>query len=69
MAGKQTIAKACKSPSLNVVETKNRVKQAMVHVKFKAVLLDRATKYAKICQPWVDHYLSSHFDASLLFPC
>lgn len=67
-AAKQMIAKAWESPTLHTLEVKHRITRAMIHTKNEAVVLDRASKYESLWQPWVDHFLPSDFDSSLLLP-
>lgn len=65
---KQTIAKAWKSPTLYILSTQNRVTQALSHAKIEAVLLDKVSKFEKLWSLWVEHYLPSNVDHSLLCP-
>lgn len=62
---KQTIARAWKTHISCVLSAHNRIKQAMIHAKIEAVLLDRIPKYES---SWVEHYLPSNFDNTLLLP-
>lgn len=65
-AAKQTIAKAWKTPTLNIVETKNRVTLAMIHDKIEAKILDKATQHNRVWRPWVEHFLPTDIAEDLI---
>lgn len=67
-AAKQMIAKAWKTPTLNLTETKNRVTQAMIHNKIEATILGSIPQHLKIWQPWTELFLPSEFDKHRLEP-
>lgn len=56
-ATKQTIAKAWKSPTLVLTETKHRINQAIIHTKIEAITQDKISKFKKIWLPWMTHCL------------
>ena len=67
-AAKQTIAKAWKTPTLMISETKTRINQAMTHSKTEAITNDNIAKFEKIWNPWVTHFFPPNFDITLLRP-
>lgn len=67
-SAKQTIAKAWKSKSLILAETKHRINRALIFDKMTAIADNKINKFRKIWQPWVKHYYSNDFDQSLLLP-
>lgn len=42
--------------------------QAMVHEKLAVTIQDQILKYQKVWHPWIEHFLSPHFDESLVAP-
>lgn len=63
-AAKQTIAKAWKTPTLTLAETKHRINQAMIYVIIEAICLDRVPHWHRC----VTHYFPVEFNESLLQP-
>lgn len=65
---KQTLAKAWRSPTLVVAETKNRMTNAMIHAKMVAIDNALLPKFEKQWHPWITHHLPSNFDENVLLP-
>lgn len=67
-AAKQTLAKAWKTPSLAITETKQRMNNDMIHPKMEAIEHNQVPKFHKLWQPWIKHYLPLSFNDSVLMP-
>lgn len=62
------MAKAWKSLTIIIVETKKRVNKAPIHPKMKAIGCDQFPKFEKIWHPWIKYCLPLGFDDTLLMP-
>lgn len=67
-AAKQMVAKAWKSPSLVIAETKHRMHNSMIYAKMVAIERDQIPKFEKLWHPWIKHHLSSTFNKNVLMP-
>lgn len=65
-AAKQTIAKAWKTTTLNLVEVKHRMNNALLHAKMEAMDCDKFSTFISIWDPWIKHGLSPGFEEQVL---
>ena len=67
-AAKQTIAKAWKSPNVNLNETINRMNTAMIYAKITAIEMDTIARFEDTWKPWLEYVTKKTFNGDVLMP-